>query len=63
MHYELLTDLKECTKEQLISLVGGLLLSAEDLARAYGLNCEMAETLSEVLTEHEIEHRLVENDL
>ena len=62
-HCELTTDLQECTKEQLISLVGMLITAAEDEAYAYDIDDEMAERLSEVLNDHEISHRLVEEDV
>lgn len=62
-HCELTTDLQACSKEQLISLVGALITAAEDEAYAYDLQDGMAERLSEVLTDHEISHKLVDEEL
>lgn len=59
-HCELQTDLKECSKEQLISLVGALTTAAEDEAWAYDFQDSMAERIAEVLDEHEINYKLVD---
>lgn len=61
-HCELQTNLQECSKEQLISLVGALITAAEDEARAYDLQDGMAERIAEVLSEHEIVYKMVDED-
>lgn len=62
-HCELQTNLQEYSKEQLIGLVGALITAAEDEALAYDLQDEMAERIAEVLDEHEIVYKIVDEDV
>lgn len=61
-HLEILSDLKHCSNEQLISLVGALCTTAEDCAYAFDITCEMTERLKEVLDDHEVPCEIVDED-
>lgn len=62
-HLEVLDDLRYMHDEQLVSLVGALLTTAEDVAYAYDITEEMTERLKEVLDDHDIKCEIVEEDL
>ena len=62
-HVEILDDLKHLDNEGLISLVGALLTTAEDVAYAYDITDEMSERLAEVLDEHDVPYTIVEEDI
>lgn len=62
-HVEILDSLKDLTEDALISLVGELLTTAEDVAFAYDITEEMSERISEVLKDYEIRHNIVEEDI
>ena len=63
MHCELQTNLQECDKEELISLVGALITATEDEAYAYDIQDEMAQRIGEVLDDYDIDYKLVEEDI
>ena len=63
MHCELQTNLQECDKEELISLIGALITATEDEAYAYDIQDEMAQRIGEVLDDHDIDYELVEEDI
>lgn len=62
-HLEILESLKYRHDETLISLIGAILTAAEDVAYAYDITDEMTERLKEVLDEHEVQCRIVEEDI
>lgn len=59
---EILDDLKSLQDESLISLIGGILTVAEDVAYAYDISEEMFERLKEVFDDHEIKCKVVDDD-
>lgn len=62
-HLEVLEDLKHLHDETLISLIGEILTTAEDVAFAYDITEEMTERLKEVLDDHEVRCQIVEEDI
>lgn len=62
-HLEILESLKFRNDETLISLIGEILTVAEDVAYAYDITEEMTERLKEVLDEHEVQCKIVEEDI
>lgn len=62
-HLEILESLKFRNDEALISLIGGILTVAEDVAYAYDITEEMTERLKEVLDEHDVRCEIVEEDI
>ena len=62
-HLEILEDLKSLHNESLISLVGALVTTAEDVAFAYDITEEMTERLKEVLDEHDVHSQIIEEDI
>ena len=61
-HLEILENFDKLSKEDLVSLVGQILTTAEDIAYAYDITEEMTERLKEDLDEFEIKCQIVEED-
>ena len=59
-HLEVLDDLRYEHDECLVSLIGAILTAAEDVAYAYDITEEMTERLKEVLDDHEIRNRIID---
>ena len=60
---EITENLLDADKETLVALVGDLITVAEDVAYAYDIEDEMNERICEALTEHDIKHRVMEDDI
>ena len=60
---EIRQKLTNLDPETLASLVGQLILETLDLANAYSLGEEFANCISDVLGEHEIPHKITEEDV
>ena len=62
-HLELLEDISSLDKECLVSLIGAILTTAEDVAFAYDITEEMTERLKEDLDDHDIRCEIKEEDI
>ena len=61
-HLEILENFDKLSKEELVSLVGQILTTAEDVAYAYDITEEMTERLKEDLDEFEISCKITDED-
>lgn len=61
-HLELLDDLRYQHDECLISLIGALLTTAEDVAFAYDITEYMTERLAEVMDDHDLRYNIVDDE-
>ena len=62
-HLELLENFDSLSRESLVSLIGQILTTAEDVAYAYDITEEMTERLKEDLDEFEVSCQITDEDL
>lgn len=60
---ELEDNLEYFPDESLISLIGGLLTTIENIAYAYDIEDECCEDVAQVFDEHDIRYKIVEEDV
>ena len=61
-HLEILENFDKLSKEELVSLVGQILTTAEDVAYAYDITEETTERLKEDLDEFEVSCEITDDD-
>ena len=61
-HLELLDNFDNLSKESLVSLIGQILTTAEDVAYGYDITEEMTERLKEDLDEFEVNCQITDED-
>jgi hypothetical protein len=62
-YLEIKDDLRYLNYDAIISLLGELMTTAQDVAYAYDITEEMSDRLAEVMNDYEIRYEIIEEDI